>query len=396
MISTACKNFMRWQALAGMLIVLAWLVAPLLANTGLNTWYSVIREPLLSVSFGGAGMGKPMLDWINQAGMALVLYLAGLECKRAVMDGELVGPDRLGLPLAAAFGGLLASGLVCAAMASSGPSAGSFWVIPLGMDAALGLAVLTWLGDRVPGVLKAFFTTAAIFSAIAAVFLLAGMQIQTLSWPQAALALGCLAVLLAMNLGHVESVSLYALASLVLWAALAGSVAHAALAGLLSAFFIPTHNRSQSRFPLLELEQDLLPLVCCVVVPLMALANAGIRAGGMAGAPVPESQLLGVLLAMFPGKALGVLGMCWIGKRLRICMLPPGVDWKEFTGAALLSGVGFTVNVFLGIATLGRGSASQDMISLATMAGSGLSMLAGYLFLRQALAGRRNKVLQRS
>lgn len=395
MISASCKNFIRWQSAAGVLMLLAAVLGFIAMNTGLKPWYDMLREPVLTISFGSATVGKPVLFWFNQGAMTVVLFLVGLECKRAFLDGELAGPDRLRLPLAAALGGMMASAAVCAGMNWTDPASRAWWVIPMGMDMALGLAVLSWLGERVPGALKAFFATTAMFGLLGTVIVLARMQAGLLSWPVLGLAGACLATLFLMNLARVEAISVYLFPALVLWVAVAESGAHAALAGLLPAFFIPARNREQTRSPLAQLEQDLLIAVCCVVLPLLTLANAGLLIEG-AGASVMEPRTLGILLGLFPAKALGLLGLCWIGVRIRVCALPPGLGWKEICGVALLGGAGFTVNFFLGTAVAGEGGADLDGVCLAAMAGSAISLLGGYFFLRHVLAGRRNKVLQRS
>lgn len=383
---------MRWQSVAGMLILLAAALALIAANTGLKFWYDMAREPLLGISLGSATVSKPLLVWINQVGMTVVLFVLGLECKRAALDGELTGPDRLRLPVLAALGGMMASAAVFAGLAGVDQEWGARWVIPLGMDMALGLAVLSWFGDRVPGALKAFWTTMCMFALIGSVVLLAGSQAGQPTWPELALAGTCLAVLLLMNLARMEAISLYLITSTVLWVAVAGSAAHAALAGLVSAFFIPATNREQNCSPLLELEQDLLPLVCCVVLPLLALANAGLSLSD-ADTAMMEPGVPGVMLGLFPAKAVGIFMLCWIGVRMRVCGLPPGLGWKEVCGTALLGGAGFTVNSFLGVV-----AAEGDLggAGWAVMAGSAISLLSGFFFLRHVLVRRRNKVLQRS
>lgn len=393
MISTGSKNFMRWQSVAGMLILLAAALALIAANTGLKFWYDMAREPLLGISLGSATVSKPLLVWINQVGMTVVLLVLGLECKRAMLDGELTGPDRLRLPVLAALGGMMASAAVFAGLAGVDQEWGSRWVIPLGMDMALGLAVLSWLGERVPGALKAFWTSMSMFAFIGSVVLLAGSQAGQPTWSELALAGTCLAALVLMNLARMEAISLYLFTATVLWVAVAGSAAHAALAGLVSAFFIPATNREQNRSPLLELEQDLLPLVCCIVLPLLALANAGLSLSD-ASTAMMEPGVPGIMLGLFPAKALGIFMLCWIGVRMRVCTLPPGLGWKEVFGTALLGGAGFTVNSFLGV--VAAEGVNLGGAGLAVMAGSAISLLSGFFFLRHVLARRRNKVLQRS
>lgn len=393
MISVSCKNFMRWQAVAGTLIVPAVILGLVAANTVLGPWFTLLRETVFSLSLGSSALGQPLLQWLNQAGVSLLFFLVGLECKRAFMDGELKGADRLRLPLLAALGGLCASAATGFGFGGA-DSAMGWWTVPMGVDIALGLAVLTWLGERVPPALKVFFTTTAMFAAIGAAVVAAGAQGAPLPWTVLAPAGACLLALGLLNVARVESLSLYLLPAATLWALLAGSAVHAVLAALLAALFIPGSNRGQTRSPLLELEQDLLPAVCCVVLPLLALANAGLPLRETVGTDMMGSGAMGIVLGLFPAKALGVLALCWIGVKARVCALPPGVGWKELGGAAVLGGAGFTVNVFLAQAVAGPDGSVPAC--LAVMIGSAVSIPVGYALLRQVLARRRNKVLQRS
>ena len=397
MMSRSCKNFVHWHAVAGKLSILALALAALAATTGLAPWYALIREPLVGISAGAASLAKPLAAWLNQAGVALILFVAGLECKRAFCEEEWAGPERLRLPLVGALGGALASVAAYSALASGPePGHGFSWAVPLGMEMALGLAVLAWLGERVPDALKAFFTAMALFSFLGSVVVGAVVQSGLPTWGVLAFAGFCIAVLLCLNLARISAVSPYLLAGAALWAALAPWAALSALSGPLAALFIPMRDREQLRTPLTDLEQDLLPTVCCIVTPALALINAGMfpQAGGEDA--ISTQRAVAMLLGLFPAKAAGVFGMCWLGVRLRVCALPAGVGWKEFAGAALLAGAGFTVNVFLGLALVGQGGTALNEIRLAALAASALSLASGYALLRYALARRRNKALQRT
>ena len=393
MISKSCKNFVGWQSVAGMLTVLALALAALAGITGLSSWYALTREPLLSVTIGSVSLGKPLVLWVNQIFMTAVLFVTGLECKRAFAEEEFSGPDRLRLPLVGALGGMLASAAVHAVLAGRDPGMGVSWVMALGMDMTLGLAALSLLGERVPGALKALFAGMAMFTMLGSAAVAAAVQPVLPSWTALAGAGGCLAILACLNLGRVQSVSIYVLVGALLWAALAPTASWAVLAGPLTAFFIPAQDQEQTRSPLLNLEQDLLPAVCCIVIPALALVNAGLfpQEGGISMA---TRQAAAMLPGLFPAKAAGIFGMCWLGARLGICVLPAGVNWKEFAGVVLLTGAGFTVNVFLGLVTTGQHTANG--VLLAALAASGLSLSCGLGMLRYALVRRRNKVVPRS
>lgn len=387
---------MRWVSMAGMLSALAFALAMIFSNTGLAPWYAGIRLPMLGVSYGDVTLGRPALVWINLALMSAVLFAVALECTRGVIEEELDGPDRLRLPVFGALGGMLAAGAVHALLSGAQGGLEPWWVASLGTDAALGLAVLSLLGERVPGALKSLFATMAMFSLIGSSVVLVGVQGGLPSWSVLAIGGTCVAVFVLLRLAGVESVSPYLLTGAVLWAAAAGEGSLAVLAGPLTALCIPGRSREANPSPLLGLEQDLLPTVCCVALPLLVFASAGFSPVEAPAGFATAREALPAFLGMFPAKAAGIFGMCWAGTRLRLCALPAGIGWKEFGGVALLGGAGFTVNVFLGLALAGHDGPAVNGIRMAAMAATALSVSCGYAILRYALARRRNKVIQRA
>jgi NhaA family Na+:H+ antiporter len=397
MISGSRKNFMRWFSVAGMLSVPALLLAAVASGTGLAPWYALARESTLVLSLGESGLGRPLLSWAVLALMSAVIFVAALECRRAFAEEELCGPDRLRLPALAAIGGMFAAGAAHAFLSTGPADRESWWVASMGTDMALGLAILSLLGERVPGALKSFFASMALFSMLGAALVLAGVHGSLPPWPVLAVAGACGSTLAGLRLAGVSLVSPYLLGGMVLWAALAGGGFLAVLAGPVTALFVPGRDRVGNSSPLLELEQDMLPTVCCVALPLLVFALAGFSPGEPAGEPVGVSmrEAVPAFLGMLPARVAGIFGVCWAGMKLGVCSLPPGVGWKEFGGAALLGGAGFTVNVFLGLALAGQDGPPVNEIRLAAAASSAISMAAGYGLLRHALARRRNKAAQR-
>lgn len=397
MISGSRKNFMRWFSVAGILSVPAFLLAAVASGTGLAPWYALARESTLVLSLGEGGLGRPVLSWAGLALMSAVLFVAALECRRALAEEELSGPDRLRLPALAAIGGMLAAGAAHAFLSAGHVGREPWWVASMGTDMALGLAVFSLLGERVPGALKSFFSSMALFSLLGAAVVLAGEQGSLPPWPVLAVAGASGSTLAGLRLAGVSLVSPYLLGGVVLWAALAGEGFLAVLAGPVTALFVPGRDRVGNSSPLLELEQDLLPTVCCVAFPFLVFVLAGFSPGEPAGEPVGGSvrEAVPAFLGMLPARVAGIFGVCWAGTKLGVCALPPGVGWKEFGGAALLGGAGFTVNVFLALALAGQDGPPVNEIRLAAAVSSAVSLTCGYALLRHSLARRRNKAAQR-
>jgi NhaA family Na+:H+ antiporter len=395
MISTSGKHFTRWVSVGGMLSALAFALAMIASNTGLAPWYAGIRSSMLIVSYADVAIGRPVLVWVNLALMSVVLFVVALEFKRGVTEEELTGPDRLWLPAFGALGGMLAAGAVHALVSGLRGGSGPWWVASMGTDAALGLAVLSLLGERVHLGLKSFFATMALLSLLGSSAVMLGVLGGLPSWAVVSAAGVCVAVFVAMRLAGVGAVSPYLLTGAALWTVAACEGFLAVLAGPLTALFVPGRSSDAGSSPLQELEQDLLPMVCCAALPILVFACAGFSPLASEAEVTAAREALPAFLGMFPAKAAGILGMCWVGTKLRVCALPAGVGWKEFGGVALLGGAGFTVNVFLCLALAGLDGPAVNEIRLAAMAASALSMAGGYVVLRYVLARRRNKAIQR-
>lgn len=392
MVSRTGKYFISRFVMAGRLCIVAAAAGLVAANTGLAPWYEAVRGAAVHVGTGDFGLVRPAAAWLSQLALALLVFVAGLECKRQVMDGELRGADGLRLPLLGALGGLLVP--AAALLVVPGPGAG-WCLLAMGMDMAIGLAVLGWLGERVPDALKSLFVAIGLFSCLGTVLAGAAMPLAGAGWGLAVmLGTGAL-LLLALNLMRVVSVSLYLLPVSMLWVALARSPLHAAAVTLLAAVFIPLYDEEQTRSPLVELEQDLLSLLCFVLLPLSVLANVGLPLQGGTWTALAEPRQLGVLLGLFPGKALGVFGLAWLGARLGLGALPPGVNWTEAAGACVLSGTGLAAGCCLAAGIMDV-TGGQDGLRLALLAGATLSLTVGAVLLRLAVSRRRNKVVPRT
>lgn len=391
MVSKSSKNFMGHFSVAGRLCILTALIGCVAAAFGPQEWYQTVRLTQWSVATGSLSLTRSALDWINLVTGTLLVFVVGLETKRMLLDGELTGGDRLRLPLVATLGVMLVP-LVMFAVAED---ATLWWLTAAGMDMAFALAVLGWFGERVPDVLKGFVCTLALFVCILCVCIGAGWTLQVPGVTTLGLMAASGVLLLVLNRMGVVAVSLYLVPAGVLWLSMLDQPLPALAVGLLVALFIPFHNEDATRSPLLELEQDLLPVVCFVLLPVAVLINAGSSWSVQELAALSDPAYMALLLCFFPGKGLGVFAMCWLGARVGVCSLPPGVDWKELGGASLLCGVGFFANFMLGGVVVAD-EALRGMLRLTVAAGGGLSLLSGAVWLAYTLSHRRNKVIVRS
>lgn len=390
MLTKPSKDFIRLHAVGGILTIGALFLALASAVTGLNTPFTLLRDTPLSVTIGQAALTRPVLFWINHLLLAPVIFLLTLELKRQFSERELIGGDRLRLPLLGALGGIAVP--IPTYLAFTWPSgmAGG-WIATVGTDAALGLAILGLLGDRVPDAMRMFFLTLALFTNLGALLLAGATHAGIPSGTALFLAGGCLLLLLALHLSRHSTFSLYAIVGLILWTVLLPWEG-AALAGGFTALFLPGQTTGQERSLLRETCADMHTAVGLLVLPVFVLLNAGAGIGPLTG--LFSSQCVGTALGLFLGKQTGIMALCWIGVQTRICALPPGLGWKEIYGAALLGGVGagmgFALQAVAGPAVHPTSDATAGILL-----GSLASALASVFVLRHVLARRRNKVIPR-
>ena len=383
----AVRDFLRLESSGGILLVIAAVAAMLLVNSPFAALYGAFLDTPVAVRFGGFEIFKPLLLWINDGLMAVFFFLVGLELKREVIDGELSRPAQAILPTCAAVGGMVVPAAIYAYCNWNDPVAIRGWAIPAATDIAFALGVLTLLGRRVPTALKLFLMTLAILDDLGAIVIIAIFYTTELSMLSLVVAGSALALLIAMNRRGVANIAAYVFVGLVMWASVLKSGVHATLAGVALALVIPMRDpRDARRSPLRELEHDLHPPVAYGILPLFAFANAGVPLQGVSLASLLAPVPLGIAAGLFLGKQVGVLGASWLAVKLRLAVLPPGVNWPQLYGAAVLCGIGFTMSLFIGsLAFEQSGQANLGAVRLGILLGSLLSAFAGYALLRLTL-----------
>ncbi|MBI1179570.1 MAG: Na+/H+ antiporter NhaA [Alphaproteobacteria bacterium] len=378
------KEFLKLEAAAGIILVVAAACAMIVANSPLAPAYNGVLETHLGVA---PWLDKSVLHWINDGLMVLFFLLIGAELKREAIEGALSDVRQIVLPGLAAIGGLVVPGLIYAALNWHDAHALSGWAVPTATDIAFTLGVMALLGSRVPLAVKVFVTTLAIVDDLAAILIIAAFYSGGLATLPLIGALVVLALLFALNRLRVTSLVPYLVLGVVLWMMVLKSGVHATLAGVALAMAIPlTDRRNAENRPLERLEHGLHPWVAYLILPLFAFANAGVGLQGLSPADLLTPVPLGIALGLFLGKQIGIFGTTMVATRLGWVRMPEGGTTAMVYGASVLCGIGFTMSLFIG----GLAFAADEHVALTRLGiiiGSLASAVAGYTLL--VLATRR-------
>jgi NhaA family Na+:H+ antiporter len=371
---SALQEFLRSEALGGVLLIGAALLALIVANSpAAPAYFEALHAPIGPLS---------VHHWINDGLMALFFLLVGLEIKREFVDGDLARPSDRILPILAAVGGMAAPALVYLLIAGHQPALVRGWAIPAATDIAFAIGVLALLGSRAPASLKLFLTTVAIVDDMGAVAIIAFFYTASLHWGALAAAAAILIALVALNRRGVMTLWPYLLLATALWLAVLLSGVHATVAGVLAALTIPIRKASTDKVsPLHRLEHGLHPWVAYAIVPLFGFANAGVSLNGIGVAQIFAPLPLGVALGLFLGKQAGVFASVRIAVGLRLAERPAHASWAQIYGVAMLCGIGFTMSLFIGGLAF-TDPLLIDEVKIGVLGGSLLSAIGGYALLR--------------
>jgi Na+:H+ antiporter, NhaA family len=368
----AARAFIQIEASSGIVLLLAAIAALVWANAS-HTYDDLWQTTVLN---------ETARHWVNDALMALFFFLVGLEIKRELVHGELSSPRRAALPIIAALGGMLAPAAIYLAFNAGGDGADG-WGIPMATDIAFALGILSLLNSRVPFSLKVFLLALAIADDIGAIIVIAVFYTHGLDIAALGAAGGALLLIALMSRLGLRSIAFYVLPGAFVWYATYQSGIHATLAGVALGLLTPaTPAGSEENAPLERLETLLHPYVSYAVVPLFALANAGVTISGDTVSDATSSPIaLGVALGLLIGKPLGITLATFIAVRLRLCDLPTGATWPQLAAVGVLGGIGFTVSLLItGLAF--TDAALVDDAKLAVLGASILAGLTGYVALR--------------
>lgn len=424
------QKFAQIQAAGGILLLLCTVVALVWANSPWAESYERLWQMPVTVGFGGFVLSKALLLWINDGLMAVFFFVVGLEIKREILVGELASLRRAALPIAAAAGGMVVPAAIYAAL-NSGTTGASGWGIPMATDIAFALGVLALLGNRVPVSLKIFLTALAIVDDIGAVLVIAIFYTAEISW--LILVVGLAVVILAaiLNTLGVRHPLVYLTLGAIVWIAFLKSGVHATVAGVLMAMTIPARSRinaavfiQQARdmlthfqqsgdadedailnepqqaaisaledacefveTPLQRIEHQMHPVVSFAIMPVFALANAGVALAGDFTATFTNRVSLGIILGLIIGKQLGITLFSWLAVRLGLAALPADISWRQVYGVSWVAGIGFTMSLFIA----GLAFTDAELLNISKLGILTASLIAGavgWLLLRK-LNGRQ-------
>ena len=373
------KSFLRHESASGILLVLMSVLALLLANSPLVSFYNGFLSMPLQIRVGDLDLAKPLLHWINDGLMAVFFFLIGLEIKREALTGNLSSPSQIVLPGVAAIAGIAVPALIYYYFNQFDPIALKGWAIPSATDIAFAIGVFTLFGSRVPLSLKLFLLTVAIFDDLCAILIIALFYSSELSFLSLCIAGTGLVVLFLLNRFAVNSQAVYMVVGLIVWISVLKSGVHATLAGFAVAWFIPLTVKNRDGHAMLpHLEHALHPWVAFAILPLFAFANAGVSLTGVSFDALLNPVPLGIAAGLFVGKQLGIFGACWLVIRLGFAKLPENATWLQFYAVTILCGIGFTMSLFIG--SLAFETMSVDYlvdVKLGVLVGSVLSAIVG-------------------
>jgi NhaA family Na+:H+ antiporter len=423
------RQFMALEASSGILLLLVTAVALVWANSGAAHSYHVLWETPFGVQFGEHTLMRPLHFWVNDALMAVFFFVVGLDIKREIVAGELRQWQTAALPFFAAVGGMVGPGLIFYAVLG-GTEYARGWGIPTATDIAFSLGVLMLLGNRVPLALRVFLMTFAVVDDLGAVLLIAVFYNSGFEVAVLLIALGLVALLLAMNYSNVRSLALYAIIGVVLWAVLLVGDLHPTIAGVVLALFIPADPKvrfeelredlresirkldcapdcgvkglltveqadavrevrtqlADIHSPVQKLADGLHSVVLYFIMPVFALANAGVTLPQGAGLGTVFGVLpLTLAVAMLLGKVVGITLFSYVAKWTGVARFPAELNFRRLVGMGILGGIGFTMSLFVASLAYQTNPAALDTAKLGILLGSFVCGILGYVYCRWAL-----------
>ncbi len=380
-ISKPFRWFFKLESSSGLVLLFAAIIALIVSNSDFSELYFSTLNKYLFIGINNFGLKLSVLHWINDALMAIFFFFVTLEIKREFLQGELSNIKQALLPIIAAVGGMLVPALFYVFINFGDSATLTGWAIPSATDIAFSLGVLSLLGKRVPLSLKVFLTALAIIDDLGAIVIIALFYSGDLSIKYLSLMLLAFIILLIINKFNIKKFLPYLVIGVFLWDFTHNSGIHATIAGVLLAMTIP-HRKKEKDFSLLiKIEHAISPYVAFGIMPLFAFANAGVSLEGLSLSSLLNKVPLGILLGLFIGKQLGVFVFSYISIKLKIAQMPNNSNWFNFYGVGVLTGIGFTMSLFVGNLAFAENMQYMDGVKIGVLTGSLLSTLFGYFLI---------------
>ncbi len=373
--------FFKLEAASGLVLLFAAIIALIVSNSNLSELYFSTLNKYLFLGINNFGLKLSVLHWINDALMAIFFFFVTLEIKREFLQGELSNIKQALLPIIAAVGGMLVPALFYVFINFGDSETMNGWAIPSATDIAFSLGVLSLLGKRVPLSLKVFLTALAIIDDLGAIVIIALFYSGDLSIKYLSLMLLAFIVLLVINKFNIKKFLPYLIVGIFLWDFTHNSGIHATIAGVLLAMTIPHRKKDKDFSLLIKIEHAISPYVAFGIMPLFAFANAGVSLEGLSFASLLDKVPLGILLGLFVGKQVGVFIFSYVSIKMKIAQMPNNSNWFNFYGVGVLTGIGFTMSLFVGNLAFVENMQYMDGVKIGVLTGSLLSTLFGYFLI---------------
>jgi len=373
--------FFKLEAASGLLLIAAAIIALILSNSNFSEIYFSLLNTHIKIGFNEFNLDLSVVHWINDVLMAIFFFVVTLEIKREFLQGELSKPKQAMLPIIGAVGGMVLPALIYIIINFNGVGTLKGWAIPSATDIAFSIGVLSLLGSRIPISLKFFLMALAIIDDLGAIIIIAVFYSAELQYSYLFMMFFSFVVLIFLNKLGIKKFLPYFFTGLFLWHFTHGSGIHSTISGVLVALTIPHRNHEKDFSLLLKIEHMLSPYVAFGIMPLFALANAGVSLDGFSMNTIMYPVSLGILCGLFFGKQLGVFLFCFISVKLKIAEMPSNSSWIKLYGVAILTGIGFTMSLFVGNLAFVNDVQYVDGVKIGVLAGSLLSTLVGYFLL---------------
>ena len=380
-ISKPFKWFFKLEAASGLILLIAAILALMISNSSLSELYFSSLEKYLFIGINEFGLKLSVHHWINDALMAIFFFFVTLEIKREFLQGELSNLKQALLPIIAAVGGMVIPALFYVVINYDNPETINGWAIPSATDIAFSLGILSLLGSRVPISLKVFLTALAIIDDLGAILIIAFFYSGDLSIVYLGLIFLSFIILLVLNKFSVKIFGPYLIVGLFMWYFTYKSGIHATIAGVLLASTIPHRNKEKDFSLLVKLEHAISPYVAFLIMPIFAFANAGVSLEGLTFNTLLNPVPLGILLGLFFGKQIGVLLFSYISIKFKLAEMPNNSNWLSIYGVSILTGIGFTMSLFVGNLAFADNLQYIDGVKIGVLTGSLLSTVFGYFLL---------------